>query len=351
MSGERSRRQLESRRLALVVRLAAALIVLGAAGAAQAQASQPRDAEEQQQAQALLSLPAAVTNWDAATAGVEGAPWVAGTPPCGSNGSTPAWRGVSCNPGGSVVEVRLPGLGLEGKLPPGLAQLGSLQVLDLASNQLGSSIPGAWLEASTFPSLQEISLSGNPLAGSLPPALLQVSIGIRSIRLAGCQYSGALPTSWRSGTLETLDISDNALSYVLPGEWGSKTALPSLAQLSLQGNNLRGPLPDPQWTSVGFDAPCWFQARPGNADLCGPLLALLPQLYDKDYVQNPTLNSSIDKPQRGALSNVTTLVLMQAALFSPDALVTITSTLGSCALPCSTGGGWAQRQWRPTFTT
>ena len=53
----------------------------------------------------LLSLPnACAENWDNATAGLAGAAWVAGTPPCGG-GTVQPWFGVTCNEQGQVVKL------------------------------------------------------------------------------------------------------------------------------------------------------------------------------------------------------------------------------------------------------
>lgn len=54
----------------------------------------------------LLSLPAVCAeNWDEATASekLAGAPWAAGTPPCGGEGAQP-WKGVTCIDG-SVTKL------------------------------------------------------------------------------------------------------------------------------------------------------------------------------------------------------------------------------------------------------
>ena len=59
-------------------------------------------------AEALLSLKAACTNWDAALASpacqaTDGGAWE-GAMPCGGGGM-PAWRGVTCNPQGAVTKL------------------------------------------------------------------------------------------------------------------------------------------------------------------------------------------------------------------------------------------------------
>ena len=116
-------------------------------------------------ATALLSLPAATTNWAAATAGLPGAPWQSGTAPCGP----PAWAGVTCSTDQQVTAVDLSGLGLVGTLPPALLQgLPGLQTLNLSGNAFNGSLPAQWASSA----LQTADLSGNSLTGALPPQWL-----------------------------------------------------------------------------------------------------------------------------------------------------------------------------------
>lgn len=112
-------------------------------------------------AAALLSLPAAVPNWDAATAALAGADWQQGSQPCGGGGAA-AWKGATCT-GGAVTSLALPGLGLTGTLPPALAGLASLQSLDLSGNAFSGGIPQAWLEPAGFSQLASALLNANQL--------------------------------------------------------------------------------------------------------------------------------------------------------------------------------------------
>lgn len=117
-------------------------------------------------AQALLSLPAACDNWDVATAALPGGAWQAGTDPCGAaDGSTDAWKGVNCSAAGGVTELSLSGLELACTLPDQLAELGSLELLDLSGNALAGSLPPTWLLPSSFGSLASADLGGNRLQG------------------------------------------------------------------------------------------------------------------------------------------------------------------------------------------
>ena len=175
-------------------------------------------------------------------------------------------------------------------LPPQLAALRALTLLDLRANKLGSTVPAAWLQPAGFPSLGTANLSSNLLqgaqasaaarwfqggslpvqlavcawpcpvpafssrhlfpilprayAGALPAAL--VGLATRSISIAGNAFSGTLPPSWSSSSMEQLDVSNNELTGSLPASWGGSLGLPALDTLRLQGNNLSG-----GWSATG----------------------------------------------------------------------------------------------------
>jgi Leucine-rich repeat (LRR) protein len=138
-------------------------------------------------ASALLTLPAAATNWSAATAALPGAPWRVGTQPCGNSTGAQPWRGITCDAAGQVTALELASLGLGGTLPPNLL--------------------------AALPALRRLDLSGNRFSSSLPPG-------------------------WASATLGSLQLGSNRLSGGLPASWGG--ALPALTELALLGNNLTG---------------------------------------------------------------------------------------------------------------
>lgn len=156
-------------------------------------------------ASALLSLPSATSNWDAATADVNGAAWQAGSNPCGSGGSG-AWKGVTCGGGGAaadaVTQLQLPRLGLQGTLPGQLAQLPSLALLDLSGNAFEGSIPEAWLQPEGFPSLTTALLGGNKLGGACRCWGVCVVANCVSCRCCGCFCGGISRCKLRSGCID-----------------------------------------------------------------------------------------------------------------------------------------------------
>lgn len=250
------------------------------------------------EADALLSLPAAVGNWDTATAALPGSAWQ-GSQPCGGGG-TAAWKGVNCTDG-QVTELALPGLGLAGTLPDALAGLAFLRRLDLSGNTFTGGIPTAWVQPTGFPRLAAALLNGNQLGGApgasqggsqqgalrcrmlvlqfavlccapafqrgLPaaspggddadaaaPCLLPccaspagvplpqqlLLLASEQINLGGNRFNGSLPANWNSSTLADIDLSDNQLTGALPPSWGAPGALPKLGALHLKGNDLAG---------------------------------------------------------------------------------------------------------------
>ena len=124
------------------------------------------------------------------------------------------WEGVTVE--GSplrVVEIRLDGRYLSGRIPPELGSLTGLRVLSFRIDFLTGEIP---VELTSLPELRVLDLHGNPLTGSIPPEIGRLS------------------------KLETLDLFANDLDGVIPGEMGEMT---SLKRLDLGGGRLSGTIP------------------------------------------------------------------------------------------------------------
>ncbi|EEF39415.1 receptor protein kinase, putative [Ricinus communis] len=209
--------------------------------------------------------------------------WASGSP-CNS------WFGIHCNEAGSVTNISLRDSGLTGTLqslsfssfpnlirlnfsnnsfygsiPPTVANLSKLNILDLSVNKISGSIPQ---EIGMLRSLTYIDLSNNFLNGSLPPSIGNLTqLPILYIHM--CELSGSIPdeiglmrsaididlsTNYLTGTvptsignltkLEYLHLNQNQLSGSIPQEIGM---LKSLIQLAFSYNNLSGPIP----SSVG----------------------------------------------------------------------------------------------------
>ena len=158
---------------------------------------------------ALASLRDAATNWDSQTAGVPGEAWV-GNNPCGAtDGSQPAWKGVTCGPGGQVTRLVLSELGLAGTLPGGLAAMRSLTLLDLSDNAFEGGLPPAWLAPEGFASLATADLSRNRLEGGW---------------VGGQMMVGGRVGGWVGGTCSRLRTGCAAAAGTAPAAF--KAALP-----------------------------------------------------------------------------------------------------------------------------
>jgi hypothetical protein len=168
-----------------------------------------------------------------------------------------SWVGVTCNSNGTrVVELRLPGVGLLGHVPPNtLGKLDALKTLSLRSNVLEGDLPS---DVTSLPSLQNLFLQHN-------------------------NFSGGVPTSF-SLKLNVLDLSFNSFTGNIPQTIANLT---QLTGLSLQNNALSGPIPDLNHTRIKHlnlsynhlngSIPVSLQKFPnssfiGNSLLCGPPL-------------------------------------------------------------------------------
>ncbi|PUZ55891.1 hypothetical protein GQ55_5G248500 [Panicum hallii var. hallii] len=156
--------------------------------------------------------------------------WNTSTPTCG-------WVGVTCDSSGStVVEVRLPGVGIVGAIPPGtLGRLTNLRVLSLRSNRVLGSIPDDVLQ---LPNLKALFLQHNRLSGAIPPGIARLG-GLERLVLAHNNLSGPIPFALNNLTaLRVLRLDGNNLSGSIPS-----ISIPALAIFNVSDNSLNGSIP------------------------------------------------------------------------------------------------------------
>jgi Leucine-rich repeat (LRR) protein len=146
----------------------------------------------------------------------------------GRPGTECRWHGVVCNAGESaVVELRLASNGLAGSLPggipPELAGLARLRVLDLRSNALEGSIPA---ELGRISGLEILDLAYNGLTGEIPRGLGRLGL-LRVLSLEHNALTGVSTGLGRLASLTTLDLSFNPIAE-LPDDLARLERLRSL---------------------------------------------------------------------------------------------------------------------------
>ena len=180
------------------------------------------------------------------------------------------WYGIRLDSTGRVIEIRLEGNGLTGKLtsrlaqlanlehlilgakwigneskpnsitgtiPPEFSNLSKLRSIDLNQNQLAGKIPSSDVLP---PNLETLDLSFNNFSGSIPPELGQLA-RIKQLNLSGNRLSGAIPEELgKLSELEYLILYRNNLSGFIPPALGQ---LASLSRLYINSNNFEGPIP------------------------------------------------------------------------------------------------------------
>lgn len=193
--------------------------------------------------------------------------------------------GASCYGGDSLRQIYLPGLNLNGEIPPEIGLLLDLTDLDLHDNKVYGILPEElknlqelknlrfnqnrlignlpiWISHLT--NLKSLQVSDNDMHGQLPSSLSDLTqltnlvlerngfsgpidtIGglsaIRSLYLGDNRFSGAFNDTilWTKGQLEILDVSDNQLTGTLPTDLFS---MDSLVVADLHGNQFGGRLP------------------------------------------------------------------------------------------------------------
>ncbi|KAL4273368.1 hypothetical protein GQ457_13G009060 [Hibiscus cannabinus] len=128
---------------------------------------------------------------------------------------------------------------ISGNIPPSIAQLSGLTLLNLSYNSISGEIPP---EIGKLVELQVLDLSRNQISGRIPSNLGDLQ-QLNHIDLSGNQLVGQIPSNFQNfQKLLSMDLSNNRLNGSIPGEILN---LPSLSTvLNLSKNSLDGPIPE-----------------------------------------------------------------------------------------------------------
>ncbi|XP_031111249.1 leucine-rich repeat receptor protein kinase EMS1-like [Ipomoea triloba] len=200
------------------------------------------------------------------------------------------WPGISCDFDGSVTQIYLSEMNLQGSFPSKIiCQLNNLSSIDFSYNSLWGSIP---VGLSSCSKLEDLDLSANNFTGKIPGELFSMKM-LLSLCLRENMLSSEIPTPMVVHSLVGLDLSRNQLNGSIPGELFSMKRLRSLylqynmlsseipttmmvhslEDLDLSSNQLNGSIPDDigNLYILGY-------LKLSNNSLSGPIPAGLLQL-------------------------------------------------------------------------
>ncbi|KAF8014718.1 LOW QUALITY PROTEIN: hypothetical protein BT93_H0507 [Corymbia citriodora subsp. variegata] len=153
------------------------------------------------------------------------------------------WRGIRCDGSGSVSELNLTNMGLQGPLSKlNFTALSNLISLNLSANSLYGPIPSS---IGNFSKLSTLSIFKNLLSGTIPLEIGKLS-SLSILYLDGNCLQGTIPKEiGMLHSLSSLTLYDNNLTGHIPSSMGK---LSNLTFLALGHNNLVGLVPQEIYT-------------------------------------------------------------------------------------------------------
>lgn len=222
--------------------------------------------------------------------------------PCGNN-TDMGWQGVTCTDNTSVATVIALDLyitNLVGTISPSIGSMISLTFLDMAGNDLSSTLPSTLSSLSslqvlvfstnnrlsgTIPpwlfslaKLEILSLGSTNLGGTLPSEVASLAPVLLDLEISSAALTGTIPTALSALKILTLlDLSYNSLSGTLPSEL---FAMSSLEVLGLQNNSLHGTVP----SQLADLASSLVAITLSSCGLEGSVFPLLPRFTQLAYL-------------------------------------------------------------------
>nr|CAB3445645.1 unnamed protein product [Digitaria exilis] len=155
-----------------------------------------------------------------------------------------SWEGIACDGDGAVIEVSLPGRGLQGSISPALGDLTGLRCLNLSHNSLSGELPLERLLSSSR-SLAVIDVSFNGLEGELPSSVASHGWPLQVLNISSNLFTGEFPSGmWKAmNSLVAINVSNNSFHGWMPTSfciYSSSFAILDLSYNKFSGRILAG---------------------------------------------------------------------------------------------------------------
>ncbi|KAJ3112865.1 hypothetical protein HDU96_004094 [Phlyctochytrium bullatum] len=179
---------------------------------------------------------------------------------------------VYCDPQGQVIGLYFGNRGIGGSISPSILTLPTLRVFIGKNNSFTGPIP----DLGQIGSLQWVDLNTNNLTGTIPTSLSQLPRLVR-LDLGNNQLTGTIPDFVNASSLRVLNLGPNSLSGSLSQTLGR---LFQLEELAIPNSNIDGPIP-PQFGNLqqlrvlNLEGNKLTGAVPKEIGLCGALEQLV----------------------------------------------------------------------------
>ncbi|CAB9521396.1 Leucine Rich Repeat [Seminavis robusta] len=154
------------------------------------------------------------------------------------------YGGTACDGDQFYRLLDLTNFNLQGRLPPELALLTTLNILALPRNSLGGQL---FSEIGNLQGLERLVINNNQFSGGIPSELGLLADTLVTIAAEGCGLTGTIPMEfWSLTNLHWVQMLGNRFSGTLPPNIGSLVS--QMTWLDLASSQLSGELP----TSLGL---------------------------------------------------------------------------------------------------